>query len=161
ENELKIVKDINDRGIADLKDLYDHNKITVKEYYEFRQNLALDTLNVELAALEKEEAQIRQALAASKGPERIRDQQKLNDVLTKEFLVRQQINGVIEQAGREIVEADKLPDFVTGDTVQVVQQNTTVLQDYTKAIHATTEERLRLAESVKQSAIDDLLGKEK
>jgi hypothetical protein len=121
ENELKIVKDINERGLKDLQDLYERSKITVKDYYEFKQNLAVDTLDQELRLLDREAAAITKSLGSAKGAERIRDEAKLNDVLTRQTLKRKEILDVIEATGREFKKSSALSP-ITAEQVQVIDR---------------------------------------
>src|SRR5882672_4975704 len=101
EDSLKIEQEANKRGVDDLKDAYDRNKITLQDYYQFKQNLEVASLEHKLRSLDQEAAAITKNLAAAKGAEKIRDQAKLNDVLTQEELIRGKILDVIVSTGRE------------------------------------------------------------
>ncbi len=86
ENQAKIIKDINDRGLRELQDNLEAGRISTKEYYEFRLNLATDTLQTELNLLREQEKEIRSQIAVAKGAERIKLEERLGDVLTQELL---------------------------------------------------------------------------
>jgi hypothetical protein len=102
ENEIRLLKDANDRQLRDLKQSYEDRKIAVEQYHEFTRNIQLSTLNAELKILEQNEAQLRHNINLATGPERIKIQKELNDVLTEEKLKRGEINDVIAATTRAL-----------------------------------------------------------
>jgi hypothetical protein len=140
ENELKLVKDANDRGLRELKENYDQRRITVTDYYRNKQILSVDTLEKELASLKQEEAAIRKTLETAKGSERLRDEAKLNDVLTEEEIKRRAILDVINETTDAFFNETKLATASATEQIKLAEKATSVYQQFAAAINKATGE---------------------
>jgi hypothetical protein len=119
--------------------MLDENRITIREYYEFRQNLALDTLDKELANIDKEIVGLNKLLSAAKGKDRVELETKLDDALTEQALKRKEILDVIEKTGAEFKKAAALPSAVEAEPLKVFENARVKVQEV--AVELSAAER--------------------
>lgn len=106
DNQIKIAQDARKRALEVLEDSYDLGLISAKEYYDNRLQITVSGLDAELDAMKAQQANIETALKSEKlsTAERIKLNQKLNDVFTDQIL---KTNEIVAAQEKILVEQKK------------------------------------------------------
>lgn len=147
-NRLQLLEDTLRREQETLQSAYDRQLISTREFYDNKRELTVAGLDAELDALTRQQAAIERAIGGAQGAEKIRLEERLNEVLTQQIRKRNEILDVTRRSLDEFKKAvGTLPD------VDLTRQ----LQVEDAAPQRILEARAKLNDLKEQGAQFDLL----